>query len=178
MSEISANIAMLKGMKKESDLVKYAKKHGYHIHIDTLPIYNWFKCSEGDLSYLHKKKMDGYPRFFVRVLNEMVFQSEQRDNSIERDKAKARYLESLFLTTGDPKYSNMYRSLDAKIKKDKEQQTHKNKSKLNDLVNVIEETFSDIGSIDVHKMTTSRFFSLYNRAVDKIKVKNKQHVNN
>jgi len=171
-------IAMYKAMFREFKLITHAKVFGYHKSIDTLPVYNWFKCEENELNYICKRRIKGYPKFFKRVFREMHFEFDNMDNSGIRDIAKLAYLDSLVSTAKTPaqkaKFTNMRNFKEAELRT-KAKTKHKRR-KLNDLINIIEETNKQIGAIDVHKMTTSRFFSLLNRSIDKTKVK--QHVNN
>ena len=172
-------IKAIKVFINEYKLIKYAKNNIYD-SIETLPIYNWFKCNNGDLSYLYIKRKAEYPKYFKQILYLMHFEFDKMDNSNLRDHAKLAYLKSLHATAETPtekaKFSNMYRSFEAVL--ENKANTETKKAKLNDLITMIEEVNNQIGVIDPHKMTTSRFFSLYNRTIEKIEAKNKQHGNN
>jgi hypothetical protein len=161
----------LRGMKaalREIFLITYAKVIGYYKHIDYLPIYNWDKLSNGEFNYLYKFRIKATPRFFKRWYVELFYQFEKIEMSGFEDMLKLAYLKSLYVTTKQAKYLNMARSLEKRIKSKPKTKPQK----LNDMVNFVEETFSSIGSINVHKMSTSRFYSLYYRAIKKIKDSN------
>ena len=153
-------------------LIFYANWRGYYKHIDKLPVYNWFKLSEGDYSYLYKKKrLKRCPEFFRALHMELWFQMEQIDPSYIRKLHKHAYLKSLYATTKNPRWINSANFLKAELESEKK--VMQELPKLNDMLNIIEETFNNIGQIDVYKMSTSRFFSLLNKAIDK----NKKHGN-
>lgn len=151
---------------KEFRKIRYAKRKGYYKHIDYLPIYNWFKLSE-NLGYLHKKYNKEYPIFFKRIYEAMFYQFETIDNSKLRQFAELKYLKSLYATTKNVRYLNIHNTKEAAfIAKQKKEMK---KQSLNDLVTFVEEHNKAIGSIDVFKMSTSRFFNLYNRTIEKVK---------
>lgn len=155
----------LKRMAKEIFLITYAKMFGYYKNIDILPVYNWFKLMEGQYKYLYKKQIKQTPKFFVRLYSELFFQFDVVEMRSFDDILKLAYLFSLYETTENPKFLNQANSL-------KYQMTNRKKTepmKLNEMINRIEEQFDSIGKIDVHKMSTSRFFSLYYKAINKMK---------
>ena len=158
---------------KEMFLLGYAKLFGYFNHIDNLPIYNWFKLYEGDYTYLYKRRISQTPHLFKDVYANLFFQLEKVDMRHFEDVHKLAYLRSLYATTKRPQFLNQANSLESTLKK----KDKKSKPlKLNDMLNYIEETFSNVGQIDPKKTSTSRFFSLYHRAIDKNK-KESKHLN-
>ncbi len=158
----------LKAGFKEFSLITYAKIAGYYKHIDYLPIYNWDKLSNGEFNYLYKFKIKPTPRFFKRWYVELFYQFEKIEMSGFEDMLKLAYLKSLYVTTKQAKYLNMARSLEKRIK----DKPKSKPQKLNDMVNFIEESGVIRYEINVHKMSTSRFYSLYYRAIKKTKDSN------
>jgi len=157
---------------REMSLIIYAKIFGYYKSIDVIPIYNWFKLTEGEFAYLYKRRINMHPEYFKLVYNDMFFQLERIDTNYFEKIHKVAYLRAWYVLTKKPQYLNSSNFLMAEINKAKE--VKRKPIKLNELVTYIEETFKNVGTIDVHKMSASRFFSLYYRAIDK----NKPDANN
>jgi hypothetical protein len=159
---------MIRGLKAaclELFLITYAKLTGYYKHIDKLPIYNWFKLVDGEYNYLFKRRIKNHPRFFKRLYMELFFQLEKVDMTYFEEIHKLYYLRSLYVTTKKPQYLNQANFLEASMQKRKSSKP----LKLNDILSYIEDTLKSVGQIDVHKMSTSYFFHLYYRAIDKNK---------
>jgi len=145
-----------------------AKRIGYYTHIDYLPIYNWFQILKGNYEYLYiKKHINTYPEFFKQIPLEMLFQFEKLDMEYFEDILKLEYLKALYMYYKKPEYLNKFRSHEYKLNIKKE--TNTKQPTLNEMIVYIEEAFKNIGSIDVHKMSTSTFFAYYNRAIEKNK---------
>lgn len=155
----------LKAALSEVFLITYAKVFGYFKHIDKLSIYNWDKAAKGDFTYLYKHRIKSVPRFFKRWFMELFYQLKKVKMDGFVDTLNLAYLKSIYVTSGNPLYLNKARSLEAKIANEEKVEAHD----LDDMINLIEETFKSIGSIDVHKMSTMRFYSLYHRAIEKMK---------
>jgi len=155
----------LKAAFSEIFLITYAKTFGYYKHIDMLPIYNWDKAAKGDFTYLYKHRIKRTPRFFKRWFLELFYQLKKVKMDGFVDTLNLEYLESIYVTSGNPLYLNKARSLRAKMEKEEKVEAQE----LDDMINLIEETFRSIGTIDVHKMSTMRFYSLYHRAIEKYK---------
>lgn len=171
--------AGLKGVFREIFLILYAKIFGYYKSVDKLPIYNWIQSLKGDYKYLYKRRIKSTPRFFERWHMQLFFQLEKVDMGYFNDLLKLKYLQSLYVTTKNIKYYNMANFHKAAMddKKKKRNQLKSKSESLNDMVTLIEETMQGIGQIDVYKISTSRFYSLYYRAIEKRKEINR-HGNN
>jgi len=158
---------VIKLFVREMSLLGYAKLFGYYNHIDILPIYNWFKLLEGDYTYLYKRRIVQTPHLFQDLYGILFFQMEKIEMGYFENIHKLAYLKSLYATTKKPQYLNQARSLEHRIKT-AQKKDNKN-PRLNDMLNYIEETFSNVGQLDPMKTSTSRFYSIYNRAVEKNK---------
>lgn len=154
----------LKGAFKEILLVTYAKIFGYYKSVHKLPIHNWDEALKGDYSYLYKRRIKNTPRFFERLQMHLFFQLEKVNMDYFNDILKLKYLQSLHITTKNAKYLNQANSLKAAMKKKKKPVKTET---LNGMVTIIEEMFNDIGKINIFKISTSRFYSLYYRAIEK-----------
>lgn len=139
---------------------------GYYNTIEEIPIYNWAKIEEGKYEYLFKGKKGKVPEFFPKIITDMFFQFETINMEMIEKKHRLAYLKNLYLTTKRVDYLMKYRHLEAQIKQ--QESKKQNKSTLNEKINFIETVFSSIGSIDVHQMSASRFYSLYNAAIKKV----------
>jgi hypothetical protein len=149
----------------EMALYIYARLFGYYKHLDVLPAYNWFKILEGDYSYLYKRRIKKVPEVFKSFAAELFWQMEKVEMGYFDDMLKLAYLKSLWMTEKRPQFLNQARSLQHRIVQSGSKESKP--ARLNDMLNYIEETFSQEGQIDPKKISTSRFYSLYNRAVEK-----------
>lgn len=153
---------------KELMLSLKARRIGYYTNIDFLPVYNWFQIMNGKFEFLYKKqKTTKYPEFFKNIPLQMLFQFEKLDTEYFEKNHKLAYLRALFVLTKNVQFLNKYRVLKNELENDKKIETKV--AGLNDMLNVIEEGNKAIGQIDVHKMSTSRFFSLYYSTIEKNK---------
>lgn len=165
-------ILFFKAFFRELKLMLYARKVGYYTHIDFLPIYNWFEILKGNYEFLYKKQgKKECPDFFKELPLEMFFQFEKVEMHYFEQVQKLEYLRALYALTKKPDYLNQSRSLAKQL--ENESKINQKTPSLNEILNYIEETFKNIGAIDIHKMSTSRFFALYHRAIEK----NKPHAN-
>jgi hypothetical protein len=163
---------VIKIFTREMALYFYARLFGYYKHLDTLPAYNWFKIMDGDYTYLYKRRINKTPEVFKDFASELFWQMEKVEMGYFDDTLKLAYLKSLWVTTKRPQFLNQARSLEHKIK-----QSNSKESKpqnLNDMLNYIEETFNQVGQIDPKKISTSRFYALFNRAIETVKKKNSE----
>jgi hypothetical protein len=146
-----------------------AEKLGYYTSIDDIPIYNWDKIENGKFEYLFKDKKGEVPEYFKQVISDMFFQFDKINMTLIEKKHKLAYLRSLVLTSSNRnqqvRYLNMSNHLDAEIK-ELESKSIK-KSTLNEKINYIETVFYSINSIDPKKTSASRFYSLFNLAIDR-----------
>ena len=156
---------VIKLFVREMSLFFYAWLFGYYKHIDTLPIYNWFKLLDGDYTYLYKKRIAQTPYLFQDLYGQLFFQMEKVEMGYFENVHKLAYLKSLYVTTKNPQFLNQARSLEHRMIE--ENKNDNKKPKLNDMLNYIEETFSNIGQVNPMTTSTSRFYALYNRAIDK-----------
>lgn len=153
---------------KELLLSLRARRIGYYTHIDFLPVYNWFQIMDGKFEFIYKKqKTIKYPEFFKNIPLQMLFQFEKLDTEYFEKQHKLAYVKALYVTTKRIDFLNKYRTLKKEFENDNKFKTEK--VGLNYMLNVIEEGNKAIGQIDVHKMSTSRFFSLYYRTIEKNK---------
>lgn len=141
-----------------------AERLGYYDSIDDIPIYNWDKIENGDFKFLFKDKQGEVPVYFKDIISDMFFQFDKINMDMIERKHNLAYLYNLAITTQRTDFLMKARHLEAEIKKD-ESRTIK-KSKLNTKANYIESAFNSIGSIDVKKMSASRFYSLLNLAIN------------
>lgn len=146
----------------------------YYKHIDSLPVYNWFKISKGELQYLYKYNIKYIPNFFPELVLKMVFQFERLDLTLLRKKAEYQVLLSMAV-----RQQNKSLKFNADIMKKEidniEMKLSQNDVSLDGFLDYIELTFNNIGSLDPKKISTSRAFSLYHKAVERNKQLEKQY---
>lgn len=137
---------------------KIFESFDYYKDINEIPLWNWWKCKEGDLGYIWKVKQVYIPGFFKQVFAEMFFQLDWIDNDELRKTAQANYYQNLWLTTKDIKYK---RKADTKFAELKELQDQKQKqTTLNDLLKLVQTGLKLSFQIDAQKISAGYFFSL------------------
>ena len=155
----------LKVLFSEIGITIYSKIVGYHTSIDIISAYRWHKIEEGELKYLYKRGMiEKIPKIFNLIFRDMFYQFEKIDPLYFRKMHKLAYLRSMYVTTKNIRFLNDANTLSNSIEK---KNTKKISHTLNEKVNFIESTFNSIGSIDVHKISASRFYALLDMAIKK-----------
>jgi hypothetical protein len=160
-------------------LAIFRKSDNYYKHIDSLPIYNWFKMKEAiDLKYLYfdYENKNSFPEYFYNIFAGMVFQFEKLDVTLFELMALEKLYEAKYLTEKTPVYNIMAKQTRLKIdKKNKDAEEAKGQT-LNEFLNYIELSLGmQVGSIKPKEMSTSRAYSLFYQAVEINKEKNKNH---
>lgn len=146
----------------------------YYTSINRLPIYYWFELQKGDYSILYKVKFIKHiPYFFYNISMDMLFEFDNLDLTLLRKKADLAVLNSIATRTNDKSIKFQADVLKKEIER-KISQTGKDIS-LNEFIDYIEMTFNNIGQLDVYKLSTSRAFSLYNKAIERNKRLNNVH---
>jgi hypothetical protein len=133
-----------------------------------LCIHDWFELQKNDYSVLYKVKFTKYiPYFFPEIALNMMFEFDSMDLSLLRKRANLAVLNSIAARTGS-KTTKFQADV---LKKEIEKTLSKEKKdiSLNEFINYIEMTFNNIGQLDVYKLSTSRAFSLYHKAIQRNK---------
>jgi len=154
----------LQGFMAARKIHKEVNVKNYYTHIDDLPVYNFFKIAKGEYHYLFKNESDYNKPFsedlFKYTFSEMYFQFKKLDNSFLRDKAYLAVYWSKWVVEKNYRWKNEYNTLNAKLTKNIQKELD-----INDFTDYIEMTFKQpVGSIDVHKVSTSKAFNNFNRA--------------
>ena len=146
-------------------VLKYRK---YYKHIDYLPLFNFAEIMKGNFNYLYIKKQDRkYPKVaFAKIFEAMNFQFKYLDNKGLRQRADLADYEHKYLTADNKKdknrWLNEYNTLKNKINKKKNRPFD-----LNAFTDYIEHTFKFApGSIDPKKISTSKAFMNYQKAIE------------
>lgn len=165
----------LQGWNEGKLIAKTIKEKKYYIHIEDIPVYNFFKVKNGKFEYLWKYEIDRdkkYPKgLFLAVFQEMYFQFPKLDNTYLRDLADLADYESKWVRTKQSRWKNEMNTLKKKI-----ENTKPNDINLDDFTDYIEHTFQNpVGSINVHLVSASKAFSNFYKAIDKNK---KTYANN
>lgn len=157
------------GIKKTIRIVKDAlikRLPIYYESITKMPVYNWFEIKSGNFKALYQIKLWDYiPSFFDKVALNMFYEFDVLDLTLLRKKADHAFMDSIAKRTND---LSLQFQADV-LKKDIERQEEKKGEEvtLNKFIDYIEITFNCVGTIDPFKISTSRAFSLYNKAVQK-----------
>ena len=165
----------IKGWKEGRLITKTIKEKKYYTHIEDLPVYNFFKIKSGKYEYLWKYEKDRdkpYPKgLFLSILQEMYFQFPKLDNTYLRNLADLADYESKWIRTKNFRWKNEMNTLKKKI-----EDTKSTELNLDDFTDYIEHTFKNpVGSLDVYKVSTSKAFNNYYKAIEKNKI---THANN
>lgn len=142
----------------------------YYKSIDKLPVYNWFMIQNNDLKWLYKYRIFKYiPGFFLKVITDMVYQFETLDLTMIRKRAEYEILRSMAARQNNKNLEFNANLIEKEIEKLEKKIKDDNGLTLNGFLDYIEMTFESIGSLDPYKLSTSRAFSLYHKAIEKNK---------
>jgi hypothetical protein len=159
-------ISLLKAVKevaRAKKASKQLKKAQYYTTLE-IPLFNFFECWKGNLNYLYKTNVDKpYPKMlFSYTFQEMYYQFKYLDNSYLRKLALLADYKSKHVRTENARWLNSYNTLKKELENIK-----KTDHDLDEFTDYIEHTFKyPPGSIDVHKISTSKAFSNFKKAVD------------
>lgn len=82
----------------------------YHTSIDTLPIFNFMKCKEGELQYLYKCDIDNvpksFPEHFKDVFFSLIYQFDYLDTNFARTLNRIALYENKYYQTLEKKWLN------------------------------------------------------------------------
>ena len=149
---------------RELIFIWYVKKfRKFYTHIDYLPLFNFAEIMKGKFEYMyHKPENKRAPKiYFANLFAEMNFQFRNLDNSHLRDKADLADYYSKYVRTNNKRWLNEYNTLKKKIN-----EKVKGKFNLDAFTDYIEHTFNFApGSIDTKKISTSKAFSNYQKAI-------------
>ena len=145
---------------------KYLFSDEYYNDINVIPLYNWWKCSEGDYRYLWKRHRNYVPFYFKRIFDDMYFQLDYIDLTELRKITEANYYQNKYLATKDIKFKRKADTKFAELQQLKK--TERSKQRLNDLVKFVQNALQLNWQIDTTKISAGYFMSLYNDALKSI----------
>lgn len=94
-------------------------RHDYHTSIDTLPIYNFIECCEGNLQYLFKGNVDKLPKIFpekfIKIYEELFFQFDKLNNQNIRMSHRSAMDRAKFLLSGGKDTVAYVRAMDTEV---------------------------------------------------------------
>ena len=141
----------------------------YYNNLEKISLRKWFDIIEGNYIELYKIKLTKHvPSFFLEIIMDMTFKSDNVDLTELKKQADLAILYSMAARMDNK--SILFQA--DSMSKDMEKKDKKNESKevkLNDFIDYIEITFEQIGTIDPDKISASRAFSLYHKAVQRNK---------
>jgi len=140
------------------------------INYRPIPIANWFRVKEGDLSAIYRFKIfTRIPRFFLKIVNDMIYEFENLDLTLLNEKWEAARLKSMAIRTKNKRYEFLANELKTKIEKKEKELNNQKTQTLNEFIDYIELTLECTGTINPDKFGTGRAYSLYHKAVEKNK---------
>ena len=142
----------------------------HYNRLDELPIYNYFRCLDGEYSYLFKKNTTKKaPEKFKEIFESMYFQFEKLELSVLRKRAKIIEIEADVLSGKKQKhFLNKVTQLQSEIA------FSMNNGKsltLNDMLKTIR--YTSKVDFDPKTTSTSLAFSYYHDAIEYLKKKEK-----
>lgn len=146
---------LTKSLRKDK---KIFDSDDYYKEINEIPLLNWWKCKDGDYTYLWKVKQNYIPSFFKTIYLSMFFQLEYVDNETLRKTTQVNYYTNLWLTTKDIKWKRKADTRQAEIETTKTE----SEFKLNELVKKVQIGLKLTWQIDPLKISAGYFFSLLN----------------
>lgn len=164
------------GFDAMNDIKKAADKGGYYIHIDELPLKNFFKIKNGEYKYLWIKDVEKpFNKFlFMGVFQQMRFQFKELDNDYLRAQLLAAEYESKYVRS--TKQADKVRWLNYWTTQQKVVDNWKSSDwDIDDFTDYIERTYGLApGSIDIEKISTSKGFNNFHRAIEIVKKRAEQ----
>lgn len=164
----------IKGIRESRLIKKTVKEKKYYEYLDELPVLNFFKIKNGNYKYLWKNELDREKKhpigLFLYTFQQMYYQFPRLDNEYLRDMATLADYQSKYIRTKNMRWKNEYNTLKKKIDNTKPVDLN-----IDDFTDYIEHTFSNpIGSIDITRVSTSKAFNNYYKAI----AKNRKNANN
>lgn len=160
-----------KGYDAMNDIKKAAAKGGFYLHIDELPLRNFFKIKKGEYQYLWIKDIEKpFNKFlFMGIFQQMHFQFNHLDNEYLRAKAAAAEYESKYIRA--EKQSDKVRWLNNWTTQQKVVDNWKvSDMEIDDFTDYIEQAYGSApGSIDIDKISTSKGFNSFHKAIEMVK---------
>ena len=156
------------GYDQMNAIKKAAAKGGYYEHIDELPLRNFFKIKKGEYKYLWIKDIEKpFNKYlFMGVFQQMHFQFNHLDNEYLREKALAAEYESKSIrakTQADKvRWRNNYTTQQKKV-----DDWAVSDIEIDDFTDYIERTYGLApGAIDIDKISTSKGFNSFHKAIE------------
>lgn len=148
----------------------------YYSKITKLPLYNWFEVKKGNINYLFRFNIFNFiPTFFFTLVMDLFYQFDSLDLGLLRKKSDYMFLKSYAIRTKDKNLMFRADSLQKEIEDIEKRGTD---ISLNEFIDFIELSFNCAGTIDPFKISTSRAFSLFNKAVKKQEINTSKNVHN
>jgi len=146
-------------IRKDKKIYDSAK---YYTDLNIIPLYNWWQCDQGDLTYLWHERQTYIPAFFKTVFHNMTYQFDYLDLELLRKFTEANYYENKYLSTNDIKYKRKADTRKAEIEQLKNEKTD-TKEKLNDIIWKVQKELNLTWQIDPLKISAGYFFNLINQ---------------
>jgi len=142
----------------------------YYKHLDKICLKKWFDVMEGNKKSLYKVDFINYiPVLFDKIILDMLFQMDYVNTEMIEKERQLAILRSISVRTRDKTMQFQADTLANEIKIKMQNYSNEKETGLNGFIDFIEMTFNQIGTIDPYKISASRAFSLYHKAVEQNK---------
>jgi hypothetical protein len=123
---------------------------------------------KGEMKYLYKSDKFKYvPDFFYKIAQNMLYEFDFLDLEILRKKAKVAILKSRAIRLNDKSIKFDSDILQKEIDNEERKLKDLKGFTIDEFIDYIELTFNNIGTQDPFKLTTSRAFSLFQKAKER-----------
>lgn len=148
----------------------------YYTDLNKISVFKWFSVIEGNKNELFKFKIFNHiPYKFDEIILDMMFQSENLNLNPIQKRADLAILQSLAARTENKSMKFQADVLAKEIENEEKNNQNAKTMTLNEFIDYIEITFNQINSIDIHKTSAGRCFSLFNKAVERNKQLSEQY---
>ena len=142
----------------------------YYTKLDKISLKSWFEVIEGNKKSLYKVRFISYiPKKFDKIILDMLFQMDYMNTEIIEKEAQLAVLRSIATRNKDRSMQFQADVLANELKKQKQAYETSKGMNLNAFIDYIEMTLECIGAINPEKITASRAFSLYQKAIERNK---------
>lgn len=142
----------------------------YYTSVDQISLSKWWQVVNGNLRGLYKINLfTRIPYKFYYILLDMMFQFDNINMEIFEKEADLAILKSIAARNNDKSMKFQADVLANKLKKERENKSQEKQVTLNQFIDYIELTFNCVGSINPDKISASRAYSLYYKAIERNK---------
>lgn len=139
----------------------------YYTSIEKISLKRYFDLQSGDYHSLYKINLKRIPDFFYNIPIEMMYQFDKLDLTIIKMIGDLAVLKNMAARNQDKTMQFQADVMETEIKALMKKNKDSKPLTLNSFIDYIEMTFDSIGKLDPEKLSASRGFSLFHKAVER-----------